>query len=160
MSASVPGHSPPAAGFEAPWEMLSACHRRIEQQCSTLLRLVPYLAARGNDDAARAAAASVIRHFETAAKDHHDDEEEDLFPALRKSMAGSEAVCLRELTEGLAAEHRELETRWQHLRATLEAIAANAAAPLSAAEVERSSRGTSTTSLSKSAVSCRWQRDC
>lgn len=136
MSASFPGHSAPAAGFEVPLEMLSACHRRIEQQCSILRRLVPHLAARGNDDAARAAAASVIRYFETAAVDHHADEEEDLFPALIESMAGSDAVCLRELTEGLAAEHRELETRWQQLRATLEAIAANATASLSAAEVE------------------------
>lgn len=136
MNANLPGHSAPAAGFEVPLEMLSACHRRIEQQCSTLRRLVPHLAAHGNDDEARAAAASVIRYFETAAKDHHADEEEDLFPALMESMAGSDAVCLRELTQGLAAEHRDLEARWQHLRASLEAIAANAAASLSAAEVE------------------------
>ena len=136
MSASFPGHSAPAAGFEVPLEMLSACHRRIEQQCSTLRRLVPHLAARGNDDEARAAAASVIRYFETAAKDHHADEEEDLFPALMESTAGSDAVFLRELTQGLAAEHRELGSRWLYLRSALERVVANQSASLKASEVE------------------------
>jgi len=136
MSPTLPGHWAPTAGFEVPLEMLSACHRRIEQQCSTLRRLVPHLAVHGTDSEARLAAASVIRYFETAAKDHHADEEEDLFPALMESMAGSDAVCLRELTQGLAAEHRGLETRWQHLRSTLERVVANQSASLSASEVE------------------------
>jgi hemerythrin-like domain-containing protein len=116
--------------------MLSACHRRIEQQCSTLRRLVPHLAAHGIDSEARLAAASVIRYFETAAKDHHADEEEDLFPALMESMAGSDAVCLRELTHGLAAQHRELETRWRHLRSTLERVVAKQSALLTPSDVE------------------------
>lgn len=136
MSVGLPGHSAPTGGFEVPLEMLSACHRRIEQQCSTLRRLVPHLAANGSDGEARQAAASVIRYFETAAKDHHADEEEDLFPALMESMAGSDAVCLREMTQGLAAEHRELETRWRHLRSTLERVVANQAASLSDSDVE------------------------
>ena len=41
---SIPGFSAPSAGFEAPLEMLSACHLRIERQCATLRRLVPHLA--------------------------------------------------------------------------------------------------------------------
>ena len=53
-----------------------------------------------------------------------------------ESMAGSDAVCLRELTQGLAAEHRELETRWRHLRSALERVVANQSASLSASEVE------------------------
>ena len=60
--------------------MLAACHLRIEQQCSTLRRLVPHLLAHGADSQARQAAASVLRYFQTAAIDHHADEEEDLFP--------------------------------------------------------------------------------
>lgn len=136
MSTSLPGHSGPIAGFEVPLEMLSACHRRIEQQCSTLRRLVRHVAAQGPDNEARLAAASVIRYFDTAARDHHADEEEDLFPALMESMAGSDAVCLRELTQGLTAEHRELETRWRRLRTALERVVANEAASFSALEVE------------------------
>ena len=116
--------------------MLSACHLRIEQQCSTLRRLERHLAARGADAEARVAAASVVRYFETAAQDHHADEEEDLFPALIESMAGSDAVCLRELTQGLTAEHRELETRWRHIHGTLERVVANESASLAPSDVE------------------------
>ncbi|MDM0037643.1 hemerythrin domain-containing protein [Variovorax sp. J22G21] len=109
MSSGIPGHSPPTAGFEVPLEMLSACHFRIEQQCATLRRLVTHLANHGADEEARTAAANVMRYFDTSAKHHHADEEKDLFPALIESMAGSDPVCLREMTQGLAAEHRELD---------------------------------------------------
>ena len=121
---SIPGFSAPSAGFEAPLEMLSACHFRIERQCATLRRLVPHLATHGADTEARTAAANVIRYFDTSAKHHHADEEEDLFPALIESMAGSDPVCLRELTATLVAEHDELEVRWQNIRAVLERVVA------------------------------------
>lgn len=136
MSSSLPGFSAPTAGFEVPLEMLSACHLRIEDQCSTLRRLVPHLLDRGADANARAAAAGVLRYFATAAKDHHVDEEEDLFPALLESMPGSDAVCLRDLTAALTLEHRELEARWDRLRPALERIAAGETATLDASEVD------------------------
>lgn len=136
MSASLPGRPEPNASFEVPLEMLSACHLRIEQRCSTLRRLCAHLAARGADEEARTAAAGVIRYFETAAIDHHADEEEDLFPALIESMAGSDAVCLRELTRGLTAEHRELEAGWRLLRPELERIVASEGASLDPSNVE------------------------
>jgi len=136
MSSNFPGHSAPAAGFEAPLEMLSACHYRIERQCSTLRRLAQHLATAGNDLEARAAAASVMRYFDTAAVHHHADEEENLFPALSESMAGSDAVCLREMIEGLAGDHRELESHWQRLRLRLEQVAAGDAMSLPPSDVE------------------------
>jgi hemerythrin-like domain-containing protein len=136
MTVDLPGHSTPAAGFEVPLEMLSACHSRIELMCSTLRRLVPHLTARGADAEARTAAANVMRYFDTSARHHHADEEQDLFPALIESMAGSDAVCLRELTESLAAEHRELETRWRLVRAVLERVAAGEGASLGSEDVE------------------------
>lgn len=126
-------HGGPSASFEVPLEMLAACHLRADSQCATLLRLVPHVAARGADASAREAAAAVMRYFDSAAVHHHADEEVDLFPALIESMAGSDAVCLRELTEALAADHRELERRWGALRGALEALAAGDAAPLAAA---------------------------
>jgi len=92
MSRMVPGHSAPAAGFEVPLEMLSACHGRIEQQCSTLRRLQSHLLAHGADDQARVAAAAVMRYFDLAARQHHEDEERDLFPALLESMAAGVPV--------------------------------------------------------------------
>jgi hemerythrin-like domain-containing protein len=136
MSMEVPGHRSPAAGFEVPLEMLSACHQRIESQCKTLLRLVPHLERVGFDDEARSAAAAVMRYFDNAAVQHHADEEDDLFPALLESMAGSDPVCLRELTQLLAAEHRELESRWRRLRGVLSALLAGEQKTLDRADVE------------------------
>ncbi len=133
---SIPGFIAPSAGFEAPLEMLSACHFRIERQCATLRRLVPHLATHGADTEARTAAANVMRYFDTSAKHHHADEEEDLFPALIESMAGSDPVCLRELTATLATEHNELEVRWQNIRAVLERVVAGDNVVLEARAVE------------------------
>ena len=119
-----PGFAGPAAGFEAPLEMLAACHGRIQAQCATLRRLALHLAAHGTDAQARSAAVAVMRYFDSAALDHHADEENDLFPALLEAMAGSDAVCIRDLTARLAAEHRELEAAWAQLRMVLAEIAA------------------------------------
>ena len=116
--------------------MLSACHARIERQCATLRRLVPHLAAHGADEEARTAAANVMRYFDSSAKHHHDDEERDLFPALIESMAGSDAVCLRELTQALEADHRLLDAYWRRVRAALMQIAAGTSAQLSPDDVE------------------------
>ena len=135
MSINIPGHAAPAVGFEAPLEMLSACHHRVERQCETLRRLVAHVASHGPDDDARVAAAAVMRYFDTSAVHHHADEELDLFPALIESMAGSDAVCVRELTASLAAEHRELERRWRALRRQLEQVAGGDTATLPDDEV-------------------------
>jgi hemerythrin-like domain-containing protein len=124
MSHPFPGHSAPSAGFEAPLQMLSACHHRVERQCMTLHRLVPHLVAHGVDADARSAATAVLRYFDTAAPDHHADEETDVFPALIDAMAGSDAVCIRELVAALTADHRQLEAHWRRLRPLLQAIAA------------------------------------
>jgi hemerythrin-like domain-containing protein len=135
MTITFPGHSSPSVGFEVPLEMLSACHLRVQDQCATLLRLAPHIAANGPDRPAREAAKAVMRYFDTSARHHHDDEERDLFPALIESMAGSDAVCLRELTAALTAEHRVLEARWQAIRAVLAQVAAGQAVPLAQADV-------------------------
>ena len=119
----LPGHSAPAVGFEVPLEMLAACHGRVEAQCATLRRLVVHVGGQGADRQAREAAAAVMRYFDTSAVHHHADEEVDLFPALIEAMAGSDAVCLRELTASLTGEHRELEQRWRALRRRLAPLA-------------------------------------
>lgn len=134
-SLGLPGHHAPAVGFEVPLEMLAACHGRVQSQCETLNRLVVHLGHHGADLQARQAAAAVMRYFDTSARHHHADEEVDLFPALLESMAGSDAVCLRELTASLTADHRELEQCWSHLRRQLEQVAAGHAASLAGDEV-------------------------
>ncbi len=134
---TLPGHFSPNAGFEAPLEMLAACHQRIQRQCDTLRRLVMHVGARGMDAQAIEAAQSVMRYFDQAAPDHHADEEQDLFPALLESMAGSDAICLRELVDGLTQQHRELEAHWRALRRVLARIAAGEAVDLDPALVQR-----------------------
>lgn len=130
----VPGRDTPAATFEVPLEMLAACHGRVEAQCDTLERLLPHVAAHGADRAAREAAAAVMRYFDSAARHHHEDEEAELFPALLEAMAGSDAVCVRELTAALAADHRTLEAHWLRLRNSLQQLVAGETADLAAAD--------------------------
>lgn len=135
MAPSLPGHNAPAVGFEVPLEMLAACHGRVQHQCETLLRLVTHLQTHGADRQAQEAARAVMRYFDTAARHHHDDEEQDLFPALLASMAGSDAVCLRELTTSLCSDHRRLEQQWAALRQRLLHVAAGTASTLADADV-------------------------
>lgn len=135
MPLDLPGHSAPTVGFEVPLEMLAACHGRVQAQCATLRRLAAHLTTHGADSQAQDAAAAVMRYFDTSALHHHADEEVDLFPALIESMAGSDAVCLRELTASLTAEHRQLEQRWRALRARLEQVAHADATTLTDEEV-------------------------
>jgi hemerythrin-like domain-containing protein len=132
---AFPGHTAPAVGFEAPLEMLAACHGRVQQQCGTLLRLLPHLREHGPDRAAQEAASAVLRYFDTAGRHHHEDEEHELFPALLESMAGSDAVCVRELITALCDDHRALERRWAELRAGLLQVADGAASALADADV-------------------------
>ncbi|RTZ47793.1 hemerythrin domain-containing protein [Candidimonas sp. SYP-B2681] len=136
MSTAFPGFGGPAASTEVPLEMLAACHIRIERQCSTLRRLAGHLSDHGVDAQASLAAAQIMRYFDTAAIQHHADEEQDLFPALIESMAGSDAICIRELTNGLIADHRRLEAMWTQLRGTLVELARGNPASLPADTLE------------------------
>ncbi|WP_336724224.1 hemerythrin domain-containing protein [Achromobacter ruhlandii] len=136
MAVSFPGGPAAAPTPDDPLGLLSACHGRIARQCDTLRRLAAHLPAHGSDAAAQVAAAAVVRYFETAARHHHEDEEEDLFPALIESMAGSDAVCLHALVDGLVADHARLAALWTPLRQILEAVAAGRPAELPAARVE------------------------
>ena len=66
--------------------------------------------------ASRAAAGGLRRHFDRLAGRLHQDEEQDLFPALLKSMAGSDAVCNRQMIDARVEEQREGEARWLSMR--------------------------------------------
>lgn len=136
MGSEIPGFTAPAASFEAPLEMLLACHGRIRSQCATLLRIRSHVAAEGADASARTAARNVIRYFDTSAHHHHEDEERDLFPALLESMAGSDPVCIRELTSALADDHRRLDELWGGVRTWLVAVHGGKAPPPDDAAIE------------------------
>ncbi|MDX2218109.1 MAG: hemerythrin domain-containing protein [Burkholderiales bacterium] len=108
--------------FDAPVDMLQACHDRIEGQCETLLRLVPHLAQHGADSQARDAATAVLRYFDTAGENHHQDEEIDLFPALREH-AGARLLEVETLLAALLTEHERMRHAWaEQLRPELVAV--------------------------------------
>ena len=68
---TLPGFHSPAIGFEQPFEMLSACHERVERTLALFERLVVHVRAQGHDAASRSAAADVLRYFDLAAPHHH-----------------------------------------------------------------------------------------
>jgi hemerythrin-like domain-containing protein len=124
-----------SAGIADPLAMLSACHARISHHCEALRRLADQAAGRAPDGAAREAAAQLIPELDASIREHRADDDE-LFPALIEAMAGSDAVCLREMTEQLTDQHRELEARWRRVRGQLARVAAGEPASIDAEEVD------------------------
>ncbi len=120
----VPGFHAPAAGMEAPFEMLAACHERVERMLALLARLQQHLIAEGRDESARQAARDVMRYFDIAAPLHHEDEELHVFPPL---MTGPDDG-LRTLVQRLIQDHRDMEMAWPAARSALQTIAEGLAA--------------------------------
>lgn len=108
-------HSGPAAGFDQPFDMLQACHARMERTLALLERLAAHLPQHGCDAQARSAAADVLRYFDIAAPQHHQDEELHVLPRLR-------AQGQADLAARLLAEHRAMEQAWAQLRPELQAV--------------------------------------
>jgi hemerythrin-like domain-containing protein len=121
---------------EEPLPVLAACNQRLLRHCADLRRLVLVLGERGFDAQARATAAGLFQFFDHELPRHHADEAQDLFPALLESMAGSDAACLHAITQGLGAQHLELQRLWRRLRPALDDAAAGRCAALPAREVE------------------------
>lgn len=119
MNQTVQLHRSPAVGFDEPFEMLGACHERVERMLVLLERLAAHLPRHGADAQARDAARDVMRYFDQAAPHHHEDEERHVFPVLRASGRAD----LEALAERLHAEHERMAPAWAALRATLSEIA-------------------------------------
>lgn len=116
-SQSLPGFDSPAVGFEQPFEMLQACHERVQRSLDLLRRLIAHIDAEGHDAASRSAAADVLRYFDVAAPLHHEDEERHLFPLL----ADSTDAPLRAAVARLRADHERMGALWARLREPLQA---------------------------------------
>lgn len=130
-------HSPIAALQEAPIQALVSNHQRTLAQCGALHTLAQTLLTHGSDTTTQAAAQDILHYFDTTARDCQADEEQVLFPALIESMAGSDAVCLHGITEGLSDMLRALDRRWRHqLRAPLLRIAKGESAELPSADLQ------------------------
>lgn len=113
---SLPGFASPAVGFDQPFEMLHACHDRVERTLSLLARLVAHVRTHGHDEDSRSAARDVLRYFDLAAPHHHQDEELHVLPPL----LASEDAEVRALATQLVAEHRRMEALWAVLRGPLQ----------------------------------------
>lgn len=127
----LPGFGSPAVGFEAPFEMLEACHDRVRRSLALLGRLVAHVDANGHDAQSRGAARDVLRYFDLAAPHHHEDEERHVFPRL---LAGGDAALAADVAR-LRADHERMATLWRELRAVLQRWAeAPEPGPVEAAE--------------------------
>lgn len=118
VASSLALHRGPAVGFEEPFEMLGACHDRVERMLVLLERLAAHLPVHGADAQAASAARDVMRYFDQAAPKHHEDEERHVFPVLRASGRPE----LEALAERLHEEHLRMAEAWVGMRATLAGI--------------------------------------
>ena len=108
-------HRSPAAGFDEPFEMLEACHERVQRMLALLQRLGEHLAAQGADADARQAARDVIRYFDQAGPAHHEDEERHLFPLL----LAQDDTELSALVKRLQQDHVAMSAAWREVRVDL-----------------------------------------
>jgi hemerythrin-like domain-containing protein len=110
-------HRTPDTGFEHPFEMLEACHERVQRMLRLMQRLRAHLATTGCDDQARQAARDVMRYFDVAAPAHHEDEERHVFPLLLAAGTYVDTV------QRLQREHEAMAALWPKVRAVLQRVA-------------------------------------
>jgi hemerythrin-like domain-containing protein len=115
---TAPGAAP-GPGFDEPFEMLQACHERLDRMLSLLEKLRSQMRSRGVDEQVRQAARDVMRYFDVAAPQHHRDEELHVFP----SLLGLGDTALVELVARLQQDHLLMDSRWVAARSLLEEIA-------------------------------------
>ena len=127
-SVALPGTTSPAAGFDAPFEMLAGCHERVRRTLALLQRLVGHLGRQGVDAQARDAARDVCRYFDLAAPQHHEDEERHVIPRL----LASDDPRLREAARTMQADHLRMHAAWSALGERLRQLHAAADGPMAA----------------------------
>lgn len=111
-------HESPAAGFDEPFELLAACHGRVQRMLDLLGRLGVHLASRGCDGPARQAAQDVMRYFDLAGPAHHEDEERHVFPPLLRDGDALLVATVRQLQR----DHVAMGLQWSSVRADLQAV--------------------------------------
>jgi hemerythrin-like domain-containing protein len=92
----------------------------MEQQCLALCGLVRRAGDGTPAAELRPALAGLRGAFLHTLALHRAHQETQVFPALLDAMAGSDAVCIRDMATDLAEEHRALDLRWRRLCDTLE----------------------------------------
>jgi hemerythrin-like domain-containing protein len=113
-----PGQNADAVGLDAPFEMLDACHERVDRMLRLLGRLREHVKPHGADEQARQAARDVMRYFDLAGPHHHEDEERHVFPPL---LAQRDPAVLAVVIR-LQQDHRDMAAQWAQVRAALLAL--------------------------------------
>ena len=118
VSVQLPGHRAPAAGYEAPFAMLNACHERVQRTLALLQRLHAHVEQHGGEAQAVQAARDVLRYFEQAAPQHHLDEERHVFPCV----LALHDEALTQVVRRLQADHLQMEETWSRVRTALQCL--------------------------------------
>lgn len=113
-----PGQQEPGVGFEQPFEMLDACHERVERMLRLLGKIREHVKTHGADAQARDAARDVMRYFDQAGPHHHEDEERHVFPPL---LAQRDSAVLAVVIR-LKQDHQAMAVMWAQVRAALSAL--------------------------------------
>ncbi|MBB5503299.1 hemerythrin domain-containing protein [Paraburkholderia sp. MM5384-R2] len=106
------------AGFDEPFDMLTACHERVGRMSMLLEGLARHLDECGADADAAQAARDITRYFDVAGPAHHEDEERHLFPALISQGLPAEVAII----EKLQREHLAMSEQWKTLRLDLDQL--------------------------------------
>ena len=109
----------PPTGFEQPFEVLEACHERLQRMLRRLQWLRVHLGSRGCDAQARQAAHDLVCHFDEAVEAHHEDEERHVFPPLLAAGLCVATICR------LQREHLEMAALWPQVRELLQRVDAD-----------------------------------
>lgn len=112
--------APTPAAAQAPLDLLTACHRRIEERLDLLPKIAQ--AAQSGDRARLAQIPDAVRfvlgYFQSGLQRHVADEDLDFFPLVRRADAELDAVVLQ-----LEADHRAFEFVHNELDSVLAQIA-------------------------------------
>ncbi|MEJ8812426.1 hemerythrin domain-containing protein [Variovorax ureilyticus] len=95
---------------------MSAFDNALNHEIAPLLAHLSERLRRGPLDARSQQMLHRLREVFLPALAAHDEWlSTQLFPALYESMAGSDAVCIRDMESGLRSDHRSLAAQWHAL---------------------------------------------
>jgi len=130
--------APDFPGFDRPLELIRQTHRRLEQRCALMDRLVDHLQQNGSDADARASAGHIVRFFDEDMANHHLDEEDGFYDAVAEAAPGRSRPAIAKLVADLRDEHEKLQAIWRDvLRPQLTAVMEGRASALNRDAVMR-----------------------
>ena len=115
---NLPGFRSPAVGCDEPFEMLIACHERVQRMLDLLDRARTQALTKGCDANLNSAFTDVMRYFDLAAPQHHLDEELHVFPIVLAKGNQSQ----KEIVRVLIQDHETMAHLWQNVRSILSKV--------------------------------------